>query len=122
LQVKSRRAGGPVRDRIGPAPVRVAALGAEGRELHLEVGDEHDHRPERAADRERAREERLDLLRRRRGRHVEVVRRPAEREVAHRPAHDPGAVARFPETGSDLICRISQALRQRARLGAHHGR
>ena len=68
---------------------------AERRHFEHLRADVHVHQPEPAADDVRAAEQRLDLLGRRVGRDVEVLRRQAEQQVAHRAADDERLEAGF---------------------------
>ena len=80
----------------------VAGLrGAERRHLDHFAARVHVHEPEATADDERAPEQRLDLLRMRVGRDVEVLRLDAEHQVAHRAADDERLEPRFLQLARD---------------------
>ena len=68
---------------------------AEGRDLDRLLPEHHVHEAEAAADDDGAAEMRLDLLRRGIGGDVEVLRRDAEQQVAHRAADEVGAMPGF---------------------------
>ena len=92
-----------VRDQPAMLVGRVVAglRGAKRRHLDHFVAGVHVHEPEAAADDVRAPEQRLDLLRMRVGRDVEVLRLDAEHEVAHRAADDEGLESRFLQLARD---------------------
>ena len=68
---------------------------AERRDLEHLRADVHVHEAEAASDDVGAAEERLDLLRRRVGRDVEVLRRQAQQKIAHGAADDERLEARL---------------------------
>ena len=73
--------------------VLVARVGAERRGLDDLRAEEHVGEPEPAADDPRVAERRLDLVRRRARRDVEVLRRAADEQVAHAAADEVRLVA-----------------------------
>ena len=75
---------------------------AEGCHLDGLGSGQNVHQPEAAADDECAPEQRLDLLRRRVGGEVEVLRHDAEQQVAHRAADDEGLEAGLLQPARDL--------------------
>ena len=82
---------------VDPHVVRIAVGGAgaraEGRDLDDLPAHAHVREPEPAADEPAAPEEAPHGLRRRGGRHVEVLRLEAQQQVAHASADQVGAVA-----------------------------
>ena len=99
-QVLAERVG--ERDVIGTAMVGVAGLDPVGGDLDLVIARSDHHRAE-AVGVERLREELLDLLRRRVGRDVPVLRIDAADRVAHAAADDIRRVPGLLERGHDLL-------------------
>ena len=101
-QVRLRRAFVAL-DLIGLAGI---AVGAEGRHLDHFVlataAEHHVHEAEAPSDDEGAPKQRLHLLGRGVGGHVEVLRPPAHQQVAHRTADDVGLVAGRLQRADDL--------------------
>ena len=86
--------------------LRGAGVGAaERRHLHRIGAEHHVHQAKAPADDEGAPEERADLLRARVGGDVEVLRRDAEEQVAHRASHDIGREAGLAQGRAHLGCR-----------------
>ena len=84
--------------------------GAKRRHLEHVVADMDVHEPKAAADDERAPEQRLHLLGRRVGRDVEILRRDAEEQVAHRAADDERLESFFLQAPHDGARRVRQLL------------
>src|SRR6185503_6820369 len=75
---------------------------AERGHLYGVRAEHHVHQAKAPADDQRAPEKRADLLRARVGGDVEVLRRDAQEQVAHRSAHHVGGKARLAQRGAYL--------------------
>ena len=100
----------------GTAAVQISAIGAKGRDFHLEaIFQDHDDAEVRA-DRVGARKDFLHFFRTRGSGDVEILRRRVEEEVAHAAAGEIGDVTRRAESVDHPACR---QFHRRNFVGAH---
>jgi len=84
-------------------PIRVLEVAAEGGHFHLRPVLAHQHDPEVRPHLARAGKQSQQLRGRGRAGDVEVLRNPAQQQVAHAPAHQKGPVPRGAQPFHDRV-------------------